>query len=296
MDSLSQNPYRLEEYLDSLDENQRQNILANKLKEWGKPQDWTLWELKLEHAFSLVLGKPLSAFDSDKEYHVYCSYTFPEHDISIDDLKLEHVKESFGNMMKSLLVQKEIFDKSKSYYSIYPDWVKEAEIESIDDFVLGKDLATIIEKDLVSLEELEQIYCPEEMGEEEFPIIYRCVSGTTLFDAMCTVFFSVGIQGRDLEEKRLIKKESVDKMEFEPDWEEKLKPIEDDRLKGHILCFFNTDDSARCYGWFYQKPEYSYINGLIPLLGGKLIANWNNTEGDHLEFSLWQMDNNKTSS
>lgn len=63
MDSISQNPYRLEAYLDTLDETQRKEVLTEKLKEWHKPKEWTLWELKLEHAFSLILGKPLSEFD-----------------------------------------------------------------------------------------------------------------------------------------------------------------------------------------------------------------------------------------
>jgi hypothetical protein len=304
MENISQNPYRLEEYLNTLDETKKQDVLTQKLKEWGKPKEWTLWELKLDHAFSLVLDKPLSEFDPDKEYHVYCDYTIPEHTIALDELTLSHndatIQKKIAEMVKSSNSVSSTFDKSKSYYSVDPEWAEKIDADHIYDedicYVLGDDLAKIIEKGLVDLKTIEDTYCNKTKidGFDEVNIVYRCISGTKLFDAMYSTFFIVGTIGRDRDEKGLVYKESIDgEMEFEPFWENRLKEVEDKRLKEHLLFYFNTDDSARCFGWFYENiPEYSFVKRLISLSSGKLLAHWNNTDGENFSFSIWEMDKN----
>lgn len=65
-----QDPYALEAVLAALPEDAQALALAQVLRRWRRPAGWSLRELKEEHAFGVLLGRPLRGFQGGR-YEMY---------------------------------------------------------------------------------------------------------------------------------------------------------------------------------------------------------------------------------
>ncbi len=256
LERTGKNPYELKRALKQYPEAESKKRLLQYLKDYNKPESWTFWELQLEHAFDVLLKKPVSKFDPDKQYLLYfwADQEVFEEEVSLDELEKPSLFEGAGKYdsgEKQLFVTRYKSDLNQSVFEFSPEDFDEDLPASLADIckkseysytVAGNRLAAHVREKGLDLEEI--------CGYAR--IWRRVVTDGSLFNAMQTATYTMGGEDSMLTADLI---EDPDLVEVKEEWKQLLQEVENEKLQYHLLLLCQTHQASRCVGFEYRGKD-----------------------------------------
>lgn len=258
-DDSARDPYALERLLEGQPRKMQLQHLATYLERRGKPDWWGLEELKLEHAFEAMLGKPLSEYPRG----VYLTY------FSIDPELLSY-------MIDDLLDEDLTHSPEFAHYfpmHLMEGWLKDRLIEQHPQveqrcFTLPDDEGFEL---YLSADELRAAQKLSYRGEGFAAcnrVFLRAPGDGTLFEAL---YHMLGWDGRSSVERL---ETELSAQTLQRGFEERLAQIEDPKLAAFMSAFCDEDgvqgrhwvDLSKESGW-HQLSLKPHEGELRPIVG-----------------------------
>ncbi len=233
------------------------------------------WRDRLEHAYGLLLGRPLSGFDPGATYALYhwddafCDEFFAgAEEVDLDGFARPETRDSStlaDTGEPGLSPDRWRFDLGRTIFLVddfdHPvaTALPAARLDSAGDIgVLGVDLRRVFLDEEVDLDELTDQYAH---------MLLRVQTDGTLFDALRAATWTMSAPD-GLEPRR-------PEAEIDAPWQPLLAQIDDGRLRGHFEMLCLTAHWARSDGAHYLGPKCrGDLAFLTTLPGYRIVAGW----------------------
>jgi hypothetical protein len=232
----------------------------------------------LEHAFGLLLGRPLHEFDPAARYalyhwdDVYCDEFFGDEEVDLDEFDQPETRESstVGDTGEAtLFLDRWRIDLGRTIVLLddleHPvvDALRTVAFDEKREAVLGVDLRRVLLAENVDLDELTDEYAN---------MLLRVQTDGSLLDAMRAATWTMSAPDG------LVPREA--RAEVDPAWQPVLERIDEPALRAHLEMLCLTPYWARSDGaHFLGVACPADLDFLTSLPGHRVIAGWEFGEG-----------------